>query len=151
MPSHDDPGEARISDGQSKWLPGPPFLRNYPAHNLTAWQPHGTLDDAMLDEIAEWLVKMERAVPPFKRYIDFSKLTQIAIRTRHVFDVAIRRAEEFHGVKPVRTALFSDNWVGYGIACLYETLMANTPIEARAFRDLAGAAEWVGVPIDILK
>jgi hypothetical protein len=50
----------------------------------------------------------------------------------------------------VRTALFSDDWVSFGIASLYESLMENTPIKARAFRDRAGAAEWLSVPVDVL-
>jgi hypothetical protein len=50
----------------------------------------------------------------------------------------------------VRTALFSDGRVAFGIACFYESLMEDTLIEARAFRDLAWAAEWIGIPVDIL-
>jgi hypothetical protein len=46
--------------------------------------------------------------------------------------------------------LFSDNWVAFGIACFYESLMENTLIEARAFHDLAGAAEWLAIPVDVL-
>ena len=33
---------------------------------------------------------------------------------------------------------------------MYENLMKETPIEARAFRDRAKAAEWLGVPVEIL-
>ena len=36
-----------------------------------------------------------------------------------------------------------------GIALLYESLMENTPIQARAFRELAKAAEWLNVPVEI--
>ena len=50
----------------------------------------------------------------------------------------------------MRTALFSDNWVAFGIACFYESLMENTLIEARAFHNLAGAAEWLAIPVDVL-
>jgi hypothetical protein len=50
----------------------------------------------------------------------------------------------------VRTALFSDGWVAFGIACFYESLMENTLIEVRAFRDLGRAAEWLAIPVDIL-
>ena len=50
----------------------------------------------------------------------------------------------------MRTALYSDEWVGFGIARLYESLMEHTPIKARAFRDLAGAAEWLSVPAKVL-
>jgi hypothetical protein len=104
----------------------------------------------MLDEIAEWLLVIEKVARPFKRFVDFSRLTTVAVRTRHVFEFARKRAEQFSGVEPVRTALFCEDWVGFGIACMYESLMENTPIKARAFRDRAGAAKWLGVPVDAL-
>ena len=132
-------------------MPGPPDLRHYPAHQLVAWQPQGTLDDRLLDAIAEWLCAIEKASLPFKRYVDFSRLSDISLRTRHVLDFARKRAEDFRGVHPVRSAIFAEDWVGFGIAGLYETLMANTPIRVRAFRDRLGAAEWLEVPVEILK
>jgi hypothetical protein len=131
-------------------VPGPFFLRYYPDHRLMAWQPQGTLDDLMLDQIAEWLVHIEKAFFPFKRFVDFSRLTTIAVSTDHVLKIARKRAEQFRGVEPVRTALFSEDWEAFGIARLYESLMENTLIEARAFRDLAKAAEWLGIPADVL-
>lgn len=134
----------------SRNLPGPPFLRHYPAHQLVTWQPQGTLDDLMLDEIAEWIVTIEKVSLPFKRFIDLSRLSTVAVRSRHLFEFARKRAEQFAGEKPVRTAIFSDDWVAFGIARLYETLMENTPIQAKAFRDLALAAKWLGVPADVL-
>jgi hypothetical protein len=134
----------------SRNLPGPPFLRHYPAHQLVAWQPQGALDDRLLDQIAEWLVIIEKVSLPFKRFVDFSQLTRVAIRTRHLFEFARKRAEQFAGAEPVRAALFCEDWVGYGIACLYESLMENTPIKAHAFRDRTRAAEWLEVPADVL-
>jgi hypothetical protein len=77
-------------------------------------------------------------------------LTTVAVRSRHLFEFARKRAEQFTGVEPVRTALFSDDWVAFGIACFYESLMEDTLIEACAFRDLAGAAEWLAIPVDVL-
>jgi hypothetical protein len=57
---------SKASDAISKSLPGKDFLRYYPGHRLMAWQPHGTLDDLMLDQIAEWLVDIEQEYLPFK-------------------------------------------------------------------------------------
>ena len=150
MNSPDDSTGAKASRAISQSVPGPFFLRYYPEHRLMAWQPQGTLDDLMLDEIAEWLVHIEKAFLPFKRFIDLSQLTTVEVRGRHVFEFARKRAEQFTGVEPVRTALFSDNWVAFGIACFYESLMENTLIEARAFHDLAEAAEWLAIPVDVL-
>jgi hypothetical protein len=150
MNSPDDSAGLKASRAISQSVPGPFFLRYYPDHRLMAWQPQGTLDDLMLGQIAEWLVHIEKAFLPFKRFVDFSQLTTVAVRTGHVFKVARRRAEQFRGVEPVRTALFSEDWVAFGIARLYESLMENTLIEARAFRDLAKAAEWLAIPVDVL-
>src|SRR4029453_13852328 len=103
-----DSTDSKVSRAISHSVPGPLFLRYYPDHRLMAWQPQGTLDDFMLDEVAEWLVHIEKAFLPFKRFVDFSRLTALEVRTGHVFKVAQRRAKQFSGVEPVRTALFSE-------------------------------------------
>jgi hypothetical protein len=130
---------SKASRAISHSVPGPDFLRYYPAHRLIAWQPQGTLDDLMLDQIADWLVGIEKASLPLKRFVDLSQLTSVAVSTRHVFEFARKRAEQFTGVDPVRTALFSDNWIGHAIARLYESLMQDTLIEARVSRSRLGS------------
>jgi hypothetical protein len=135
----------------SRIMPGPADLRHYPAHNLVAWQPQGVLDDQLLDEIGEWLCHIEKVLVPFNRFLDFSRLSSVAVRTKHVFAFARNRAKQVAGVTPVKSALFSDDWVGFGIARMYESLMEETPIEAQAFRDRAKAAVWLCVPAEILK
>ncbi len=150
MNSPDDSTGSKASLAISKSLPGPDFLRYYPAHHLIAWQPQGTLDDRMLDQIADWLVGIEKASLPLKRFVDFSQLTDVAVRTRHVFAFVRKRKVQFTGVELVRTALFSDDWVCHAMACLYESLMEDTRIDARAFRNLARAAEFLGIPVDVL-
>jgi hypothetical protein len=151
MNSPADSTDSKATRAISKRLLGPDFLRYYPAHRLIAWQPpKGTLDNLMLDQIADWLVGIEKASLPLKRFVDLTQLTAVAVSTRHVFEFARKRAAQFTGVEPVRTALFADDWICHAIARLYESLMEDTLIEARAFRDLARAAEWLGIPVDVL-
>ena len=135
----------------SKIMPRPADLRQYPAHNLVAWQPQGVLDDQLLDEIGEWLCHIEKVLVPFNRFVDFSRLTSVAVRTKHVFNFARKRAKQVAGGTPVKSALFSEDWVGFGIARMYESLMKETSIDARAFRDRVTAAAWLGVPAEILR
>ena len=80
-----------------------------------------------------------------------SRLTEVAVRTSHLFEFARKRAEQLAGVTAVKSALFSKDWVGFGIARMYESLMRGTPIDVRAFRDRATAAIWLDVPKEILK
>jgi hypothetical protein len=135
----------------SRIMPGPADLRHYPTHNLVAWQPQGILNDRLLDEIGEWVCHIERVLLPFNRFVDLSRLTEVSVRTKHVFAFARKRAEQYAGVSPVKSALFGENWVAFGVAQLYESLMKETPIDARAFHDRAKAAAWLGVPAEILK
>ena len=116
-----------------------------------AWQPQGVLDDRLLDEIGAWLCDIEKAWLPSRRFIDLSRLREVAVRTSHVFEFARKRAETIPGGTPVKSALFSEDWIGFGIACMYEGLMKGTPIDAQAFRDRAKAAAWLGVPAEDLK
>ena len=132
-------------------VPGPAYLRQCPAYDLVAWQPQGVLDNLLLEQIGEWLFTIDQGLQaPARRYVDLSHLTNVAVRTSHVFEFAQKRAEQFDGVTPVRSALFSEDWVTFGIAVLYENLMNGTPIEARAFHDRAKAAVWLNVPTEIL-
>jgi hypothetical protein len=148
MPDHSTDESERLP--ASGILPGPAHLWQYPDHNLIAWQPQGVLDDRLLDEIGEWLCTIEKVSAPEKRFVDFSRLTEVAVRTSHVFEFARKRAEQFAGVTPVKSALFAKDWVGFGIARMYESLMRGTPIDARAFRDRVTAAIWLDVPAEIL-
>jgi hypothetical protein len=146
----DNPADDSEPSPAPSVLPGPAHLWQYPAHNLIAWQPQGILDDRLLDEIGEWVCAIEKVSPPEKRFIDFSRLTSVAVRTNHLFEFARKRAEQFAGVTSVKSALFSKDWVGFGIARMYESLMKGTPIDARAFRDRVTAAIWLDVPAEIL-
>ena len=107
----------------------------------------------MLDEIADWLVDIEKASLPFrhfKRFVDLTQLTIVAVRTDHVFEFARKRAQQLTGGEPLRTALFAANWVAFGVASMYQSMVEDTLIEARAFRDLADVAKWLAIPVDVL-
>jgi len=116
-----------------------------------AWRPEGVLDDGLLDAIGEWLYPTERASPSFERFVDLGRITNVAVRTSHVFDFARKRTEQFGGPRLVKSAVFSEDWVGFGIARMYESLMEGGPIAVRAFRDRGQAAGWLEVPAEILK
>ena len=103
-------------------IPEPAHLWQYPTYDLIAWQPQGVLDDQLLDQIGEWVCHIEKASVLFNRFLDFSRLTSVALHKRHFFAFARKRAEQVAGVTPVKSALFSEDWIGFGFAQLYEHL-----------------------------
>jgi hypothetical protein len=130
---------------------GFPHASYHPEWRLMTWHPHGTLDDAALDQILTFTQTMEQlADSPFDRYIDFNGLREIRVQIGHVFDVAEHRSVETAGLASVKSAFCCDKVVGLGMARMYEALMAGSSIQVRAFRERAAAAHWLGVPEQVL-
>jgi len=141
-----------VADLRVAWkaMPGAPHLRYCAAHRLIAWQPHRVLDDRLLNRIDHWLFVTQNVSPPCKRFIDFSRLTNISLPIGRAFAVVSATAYKSSAVPPVKCAFFCDKALGFAIARLYETLTNSSSIEARAFRDRAAAAKWLQVPAHVL-
>jgi hypothetical protein len=143
---------SNIADSQAAWksVPAAPHLRYCAAHRLIAWEPHRVLDDRLLNRIDHWLFVTKNVSPPCKRFIDFSRLTNISLPIGRAFAVVSATAHKSSAGPPVKCAFFCDKSLGFAIARLYETLTNSSSIEARAFRDRAAAARWLGVPAHVL-
>jgi hypothetical protein len=133
----------------SVFLKAFPDSRYHPEARLLTLHPRGTFDDTLADEILA-MIEAEETVEdvPFHRYTDLSRLTEIRLKIGHVFEIAEHRRAVG---EPVRSAFFADTTVGFGIARLYEELMQGAAIHVRAFRDRDAAAEWLGVPVQLLQ
>jgi hypothetical protein len=127
-----------------------PGTRYYPKFKLTTWHPKGILDEALADKIIEF-IEWEEYIQdaPFDRYGDLSCVAEVRIGTNHIFETARRRRIVR---EPVKSALFSDKPASLDIAQMYERLMERAVmITVRAFSDRQAAAEWLEVPLAILR
>ena len=129
-----------------------PDTRYFAPWRLMTWRPRGTLDDNLLDRVMDFAELEERSIEgPFNRFADFSVLTEIRLKIGHVFKIAEHRRAALAGHEPVKTAIYAPSIVGFGMARMYEHLLEGSPIKVRPFRELAAAAEWLGVPEAILR
>ena len=129
-----------------KTLPDARFHRKL---QLVTWHPRGLFDDALADDIAR-LVESAAFLEakPCYSYTDFSGLTEIRLKLGHLFQFAERRHE---ANTPAKSAFVAQSVVGFGIARMYEHLMRTARIDVRAFRERSAAAEWLGVPVEVLE
>ena len=118
---------------------------------LVTWKPLGVLDDELADRIVDFMESEERIVgKPFNRFTDLSGLDRVSISLNHVFQIARRRKAGYRG-KKVRSAFYAVRLISITIARMYQELMAESAIEVGVFRDRTVAAEWLGVPPEIVK
>ena len=118
---------------------------------LATWHPQGVVDDELIDRLVE-LVESEEVIAkgPFNRFADLTGITSIRLQFGHAFRIAQRRRANYPWREPIKSAFYCTWPIGYGFARMYESLMAGGPIHVRAFRTREAAAEWLGVPVDVL-
>ena len=122
----------------------------HPEFNLLTWHPRGLFDDDLADRMVEFLEFEEASMGAFNRYTDLTGLTEIRLRIGHAFELATRRRENYALADRVKSAIYCNWVVGTGLARTYESMMLGAPIKVRAFRTRKSAAEWLGVPVNVL-
>ncbi len=128
-----------------------PDVRYFPEWHLLTWHPLGILDDVVADRIVEFVEWKEHAeTEPFRRFTDFDGLTEIRLKFGHAFEIAGRRRSAGHGGF-VKSAMYSQWVVGFGMARMFEALIDGGTMAVRAMHTREAAAEWLGVPVEILR
>jgi hypothetical protein len=106
-------------------------------------------DDNLAGQIMDFAETEERIQQaPFNRYTDLSQITHIHLSAGHVFHLAKRRHKASELVK---SAIWTDKVLTLSLAYIYETLMVPAAINVRVFDKRDAAADWLGVPAEILR
>jgi hypothetical protein len=126
-----------------------PHTHYYPIWHLVTWHPRGVFDDILADQIMDFAETEERIQEaPFNRSTDLSEITHINLSAGHVFQLAKRRHK---ASEPVKSAIWTDKVLTLSLAYVYETLMVPAAINVRVFDKRDAAADWLGVPAEILR
>ena len=120
-----------------------------PPHKLLVWFPIGIFNEVFADQVFDY-VEMEERIQdaPFNRFVDLSGLFDLRVDLNYVVKAARRRRR---AKQPVKTAIYADTQLAFGIARMYEQLMDGGMIEVRAFNAVGPVAEWLEVPSELLK
>lgn len=128
-----------------------PYARYHADWKLVTWFPTGVLDNDRADQVVDFLESEEEIESAcFHRYTDMSGYTRIQIGLDHIVRLARRRKKGYKG-PPVKSAFFAVRLISLSVARMYEELMIGSEIRVRTFRDRAAAADWLGVPQQILQ
>ena len=126
--------------------------RFHPELNLDTWYPEGVLDGAMVHFMANRVGELERtASEPFHRACDLSRVTAVHLEFVELAYVAAVRRANYDRRPPVKSAFLAVSLEAYGAARMFAALMESAPIDVHVFRKIEDAAEWLGVPVDVLR
>lgn len=122
--------------------------------NLLVWRPKGKIDNAAIRRFLAFLESVEAEVrEPFVRFNDLSRVTGSTLTYADVSEHAIRRRSHASSFlqQPVRVAFYAISPVTFGVARMFQNLLAESKTEVRVFQDLRIAAAWLGVDVALLK
>lgn len=119
--------------------------------SLILWKPHGVLDKPLVNEIIAFIETAERrASKPFNRFNDMSALEMVDLNFNFVFHIALGRRLSAAPKPAVKSAFYVTSPDTEHYIKLHAMLTDYSPLDVSLFTDRAAAAEWLGVPEDVL-
>ena len=109
------------------------------------------LDDAALKNVLGYLEDLEAKLQePFNRFTDTLAAHEVELNFKYIIQVSLHRRVAYAGRPPVKSAIFATDATAIHYGRLHAVLTQGSPIKVRVFQDREEAAQWLGVPIEVL-
>ena len=118
--------------------------------NLFIWRPRGVLSEALVNKIIVFVKEQEDTLGrSFNRFTDLSALNAVDLNFDYVFHISLHRRLSYAGGK-VKSAFYVSSSDAEHYAKLHAVLTDHSPLQVSVFTELAAAAKWLGVPVELL-
>ena len=129
----------------------PPDVEFHEDIHLLIYRPRGLIDEAALNKVISVIEELEAASQePFNRFSDTSEAHEVELNFKYVVHVSLHRRLARAGRAPVRSAILATDSTLVHYARLLVLLTEGSSIKARVFQDRNEAAQWLGVPPELL-
>jgi hypothetical protein len=129
----------------------PPELEFHQDIRLLIYRPHGLIDEAAINKVVNAIEDLEtESQKPFNRFSDTSEAHDIELNFRYVIQVSLHRRLAHKGRAPVKSAILATEPTLVHYARLLVVLTEGSSIKVRVFADRKDAAQWLGVPLELL-
>jgi len=129
----------------------PPEVQFYEDVHLFVWRPRGVLDDAAINKVLASLEDLEgKLQAPFSRLSDTLAADEVELNFKYIIQVSLHRRLTYAGRPPVKSAILATDATAIHYGQLHAVLTQGSPIKVRVFQDREQAAQWLGVPIELL-
>jgi hypothetical protein len=129
----------------------PPGVEFHEDIRLLIYRPRGLIDEAAVNKIIAVIEEIEAATQkPFNRFTDASDAHEIELNFRYVIQVSLHRRLAHKGRAPEKSAILATDSTVVHYARLLILLTEGSSIKVRVFGDRKEAAQWLGVPVELL-
>jgi hypothetical protein len=129
----------------------PPEIEFHQDIRLLIYRPRGLIDEAVLNKVISVIEDLEAATQePFNRFSDTSEAHDIELNFKYVIQVSLHRRLAHRGRAPVKSAILATEPTLVHYARLLVVLTEGSSIKVRVFHEREDAAQWLGVPLELL-
>jgi hypothetical protein len=137
-------------DGMKKMIL-PPDVEFHEDIRLLVYRPRGLIDEAAINKVISVIEDLEAVMQePFNRFSDTSETHEVELNFRYVIHISLHRRLSHKGHAPVKSAILATDSTLVHYARLLALLTQGSSIKVRVFQDRKEAAEWLGVPLELL-
>ena len=132
-------------------LPLPPDVEFHEDIGLLIYRPRGSLNRAAINKIISLIGELEFTLKkPFNRFLDTTAADVVDLNAEYIRGVSLYRRRFYGNRPPVNTAILATHSGIADYGRLHASLIEDSPISVRVFEDRTEAAEWLGVPVELL-
>ena len=128
-----------------------PEIEFHPDIRLLVYRPRGLIDEAGINEVIGVIEDLEAETQePFNRFSDTTDAHEVELNFKYVIRVSLHLRLSHTGRAPVKSAILATDSTLVHYGRLLVLLTQGSSINVKVFQDREKAAQWLGVPIELL-
>ena len=132
-------------------LPLPPDVEFHEDICLLIHRPRGLLNRGAVNKIISLIGELEFTLKkPFNRFLDTAAAGAIDLNLEYIRRVSLYRRRVYGNRPAIKTAILATDSTMADYGRLHASLTQDSPINVRVFQDRKEAAQWLGVPVELL-
>ena len=128
-----------------------PYVEFYEDIHLFVYRPIGLMSEESVNKIVSVIEDLEAKIQePFNRFFDTLGDDEVELNFRNVIQISLHRRLVYTGRPPIKSAILATDSTIIHYAKLHAVLTQGSPINVRIFTNCNEAAQWLGVPAELL-
>jgi hypothetical protein len=132
-------------------LPLPPDFEFHEEVCLLIHRPRGVLNSAAINKIISLIGELEFTLKkPFNRFLDTVGADAIDLNFEYIRSVSLYRRRVYGNRPAIKTAILATDSAIADYGRFHASIAQGSQINVRVFHDRKEAAQWLGVPLELL-